>query len=421
MSFITMRLPRRVFRHIGLLLWAVLLAWPVSALADDEDSRRFTIVIDAGHGGHDAGAVGSRGKEKDINLAVALETGRLLKTSSPDIRIVYTRQTDVFIPLQTRADIANRNKADLFVSIHTNALPKGRIAYGAETYTLGMARAAANLEVAKRENAVITYEKDYKVTYEGFDPNKAESYIIFELMQDRYMKQSVELARAIQQQYVSSGRQNKGVHQAGFLVLRKTSMPAVLTELGFISTPEEETYLLSSAGQSALARSIAAGIQKYIKTHAGNVAATFSPLIAPDKIDNAEPEGLRVPEAPKSESRPTVNVESKAESQATKTEPKPTTTKTATKSSGKPVFKVQLFATDGPLKAGDRRFKSLSPVDSYRENGLYKYTYGATTSYADIKQTQRDIAAKFPDTFIVAFLDGERINLAEAIKLAKRQ
>lgn len=259
------------------------------------------------------------------------------------------------------------------------------------------------------------------MTYEGFDPNKAESYIIFELMQDRYMKQSVELARSIQQQYVNSGRQNKGVHQAGFLVLRKTSMPAVLTELGFISTPEEETYLLSSAGQSAMARSIAAGIQKYIKTHAGNVAASFSPLIAPDKIDNAEPDRLRVPEAPKEESLPAERQSGQTESQTQKAEPKATTVKTADKESGKPVFKVQLFATDRPLKAGDKRFKSLSPVDSYRENGLYKYTHGATTSYAEIKKTQRDIAAKFPDTFIVAFVDGERINLAEAIKRAKRQ
>ena len=259
------------------------------------------------------------------------------------------------------------------------------------------------------------------MTYEGFDPNRAESYIIFELMQDRYMKQSVELARAIQQQYVNSGRQNKGVHQAGFLVLRKTSMPAVLTELGFISTPEEETYLLSSAGQSAMARSIAAGIQKYIKTHAGNVAASFSPLIAPDKIDNAEPDRLRVPEKPKEENRAAERQEGSTDSRPQKDKAKETTPKPANNQSGKPVFKVQLFATDGPLKASDKRFKSLAPVDSYRENGLYKYTYGATTSYADIKKTQRDIAAKFPDTFIVAFVDGERINLAEAIKRAKGQ
>ena len=201
------------------------------------DERRFKLVIDAGHGGRDAGAVGAFSKEKDINLKVALALGRLVETRCPDVKVIYTRKTDVFIPLQQRAAIANKNKANLFISIHTNAVPKGRLAYGTETYTLGMARAAANLEVAKRENAVITYEDNYKLTYEGFDPDKAESYIIFEFMQDRYMKQSVDLASYIQKQYKQQGRRDKGVHQAGFLVLRQTSMPAVLTELGFISTP----------------------------------------------------------------------------------------------------------------------------------------------------------------------------------------
>ena len=263
------------------------------AMAADEtkevQDKTFTIVLDAGHGGHDAGAVGSFSKEKDINLKVTLEVGRLLAANCPGIKVIYTRKTDVFIPLDRRANIANRNKADLFVSIHTNSLPKGRIAYGSETYTLGMARAAANLEVAKRENSVITYEKNYKQTYEGFDPNKAESYIIFELIQDRHMKQSVELARSIQQQYVSAGRKNKGVHQAGFLVLRNTSMPAVLTELGFISTPEEERYLNSAGGVQALARSIYNGIVKYRAKQGGMSPQAITPIILPDAIDKPEP------------------------------------------------------------------------------------------------------------------------------------
>ena len=225
----------------------------------------FTLVIDAGHGGRDAGAVGAYSKEKDINLAVALGFGKLVKDNCPDVKVIYTRSTDVFIPLQERANIANRAKADLFVSIHTNAVPKGHTARGAETYTLGMHRAADNLAVAKRENAVIKYEKDYEQKYEGFDPNSAESYIIFEIMQDTYMKQSVELAKCIQNQYVGCGRYNKGVHQAGFLVLRQVGMPSVLTELGFISTPEEEDYLNSDAGRAALAQSIYQGFVKYRK------------------------------------------------------------------------------------------------------------------------------------------------------------
>ncbi|WP_337585987.1 N-acetylmuramoyl-L-alanine amidase family protein [Prevotellamassilia timonensis] len=239
---------------------------PFVSLADVE-KRNFTLVIDAGHGGHDAGAVGAYSKEKDINLKVALAFGRLVENNCPDVKVVYTRKTDVFIPLQRRADIANNNKADLFVSVHTNALPAGRQAYGSETYTLGMARANANLAVAKRENSVITLESDYKSTYQGFDPNKAESYVIFEFMQDKFMKQSVDLATCIQRQYASAGRPNKGVHQAGFLVLRNTSMPSVLTELGFITTPSEEAYLNSQQGVTELSRSIYNGFLAYRRMH----------------------------------------------------------------------------------------------------------------------------------------------------------
>ncbi len=247
------------------------------------EKRNFTLVIDAGHGGHDAGAVGAFSKEKDINLRVALAFGRLVEENCNDVKVVYTRKTDVFIPLQKRADIANNSKADLFVSVHTNALPNGRIAYGSETYTLGMARASANLAVAKRENSVITLESDYKQTYQGFDPNKAESYVIFEFMQDRFMKQSVDLASCIQKQYAASGRANKGVHQAGFLVLRNTSMPSVLTELGFITTPAEEKYLNSQEGTTELSRSIYNGFLAYRRMH--------------DRSANAIPENLPTKQA----------------------------------------------------------------------------------------------------------------------------
>ena len=194
-------------------------------------SKKFTLVIDAGHGGTDAGAVGAITKEKHINLNVALAFGRLVERNCPDVRVIYTRKTDVFVPMHTRADIANRNKADLFISIHTNALPKGRISRGMETYTLGMHRAADNLDVAKRENSVILIETDYKERYQGFDPRSAESYIMFEFMQDRNMAQSVDLAKYVQRRTcASAGRQNKGVKQAGFLVLRETSMPSCLIE-----------------------------------------------------------------------------------------------------------------------------------------------------------------------------------------------
>ena len=236
-------------------------------------SKKFTLVIDAGHGGHDTGAVGSLTKEKTINLNVALAFGRLVERNCPDVKVIYTRKTDVFIPLHTRADIANRNKADLFISVHTNALPKGRISRGLETYTLGMHRAADNLAVAKRENEVILFEKDYKQRYQGFDPNSSESYIMFEFMQDHNMAQSVELAKFVQKRTCAqAGRQNKGVKQAGFLVLRETSMPSCLIELGFISTPDEERFLHSSSGVNSLGQGIYLAFLDYKRKHDGNQA-----------------------------------------------------------------------------------------------------------------------------------------------------
>lgn len=390
-----------------------------TATAEDHEQKRFTLVIDPGHGGHDAGACGAYSKEKNINLKVALEFGRLVAENCKDVRVIYTRNRDVFIPLQTRADIANRNKADLFISIHTNALPAGKVAYGVETYTLGMARAAANLEVAKRENSVITYEKNYRETYEGFDPGRAESYIIFELMQDRYMKQSVELARCIQQQYVGhAGRRNKGVHQAGFLVLRKTSMPAVLTELGFISTPEEERYLNSDKGVRELGRSLYNGFVRYRNLHDCNLTQQLAPL--PKEDDAPAEEASRTAETPVAAAGDRQRTDGPQSAPKEKPAENPQNAPAAEKDSH-PVFKVQIFVCDHRLKTNDKRFRGLSPVDCYRENGLFKYTYGSSTSYADIRKSQKEIAGRFPDTFIVAFVDGRRVNLQEAIKLSKKK
>lgn len=224
----------------------------------------FTIVIDAGHGGKDPGAVGAKLKEKDINLRVALALGGLIEKELKDIKVVYTRKTDVFVELNERARIANKNKADLFISIHTNASSGSKTAKGTETYTLGMHRAASNLEVAKRENSAIMLEANYQEKYEGFNPKSSESYIIFELMQDQYMRESVDLAGNIQKQFVSTAkRTNRGVFQAGFLVLRATSMPSVLVELGYITTPAEENYLATDESTTQLSKSIFNAVKQY--------------------------------------------------------------------------------------------------------------------------------------------------------------
>lgn len=256
---------------------------PLAMTAAD---KRFTLVIDAGHGGNDAGAIGSITKEKTINLNVALAFGRLVERNCPDVKVVYTRKTDVFIPLHTRADIANRAKADLFISIHTNALPRGRISRGLETYTLGMHRAADNLDVAKRENSVILIEKDYKQRYQGFDPNSSESYIMFEFIQDRNMAQSVELAKYVQKRTcASAGRQNKGVKQAGFLVLRETSMPSCLIELGFISTPDEEKFLHSNDGVSRLANGIYQAFVDYKNKNNKSITVPYKAPTASNEVN----------------------------------------------------------------------------------------------------------------------------------------
>lgn len=231
-------------------------------------AQAFVLVIDPGHGGRDTGALGRISKEKNINLAVALELGRLIEKNCPDVKVIYTRKSDVFVELSQRANIANKAKADLFISIHTNSTAAKIGPQGTETYTLGMHRASDNLEVAKRENGVIVLEKNYEERYEGFDPESSESYIIFELMQDMNMEKSVELARYIQQNFKTvAKRKDKGVHQAGFLVLRATSMPSALVELGFINNPTEERYLQSKAGCAAMAKSIYNGFIKYKKNH----------------------------------------------------------------------------------------------------------------------------------------------------------
>ena len=248
------------------LLCSLWLVFPCFCLA--AKGKDFVVVIDPGHGGHDPGAIGRRGKEKNINLNVALKVGQLIQNNCNDVKVIYTRKTDVFIPLDRRAQIANNAKADLFISIHTNSIARGRTVRGAETYTLGLHRTEENLEVAKKENSVILIEDNYEQRYAGFNPNSSESYIIFEFVQDKNMEKSVKLATLIQKQFKNTAKRiDKGVHQAGFLVLRATSMPSVLVELGYISTPDEEQYLLSDAGTTALSNSIYKAFLNYKREH----------------------------------------------------------------------------------------------------------------------------------------------------------
>ena len=261
-------------------------------------NKQFTLVIDAGHGGHDAGAVGAISKEKNLTLKFALAFGKLVEERCPDVKVVYTRRTDRFIELYRRAEIANQYGADLFISFHINALPKGRVARGFQTYTLGTSKRTGkktgvmeNLEVAKRENSVIFLEKDYKQTYQGYDPNSPESNIMFEFVQDKNMENSVELAKYMQK-YVcqATGRQDMGAQQDNLAVLRLTSMPGCLIELGFISTRDEEQYMNSPAAVSQYSRGIFNAFLNYRKRHGGSLTIPYIP--AQEKPAQPEPQPI---------------------------------------------------------------------------------------------------------------------------------
>ena len=380
-------------RFYILILWCALWsALPFATL--QAQGRDFTVVIDPGHGGRDPGAIGKRGKEKNINLSVALKLGKLIQDNCKDVRIVYTRQKDVFVGLDRRAQIANNAKADLFISIHTNSVAKGRTVRGTETYTLGLHRTDDNLEVAKKENSVILIESDYEQRYAGFNPNSSESYIIFEFLQDKNMEKSVDFATLIQRQFKNTAKRiDKGVHQAGFLVLRETTMPGVLVELGYISTPDEERYLLTEAGTDALAKSIYRAFVSYKEQH-----------------DSPSARSKEKTPAPKTESKPSPKSGSKPQAKPSAT----TGQNKATKE--KPVFKIQILTSEKKLNANNKQFKGLSPVNYYQEKGLYKYTYGESTDYNKVLRTKRQIANKFKGAFIVAFKNGKKIDVNQAIK-----
>lgn len=371
--------------------------------------KNFTLVIDAGHGGKDSGAQGVISKEKDINLNVALAFGRYVEMNCPDVRVVYTRKSDVFVTLMGRAEIANKAKADLFVSVHTNAVERGYIK-GFEVYTLGMHRASDNLDVAKRENAVITLESGYQSRYQGFDPNSSESYIMFEYMQDKNMENSVLLAQHIQKSVCNSAtRLNKGIHQAGFLVLRETSMPSCLIELGFISTPEEERELNDPIVQDQMARGIFQAFQNYRgKTTTSINYPVFVEENAVIKDTTEKKEEVQPRSEPPVEAQP---VQKKVEVK----EEKPASQQKKDVSN-LPVFKVQVLVSSRVLNNNDVNLKGLTGVDYYKESGMVKYTYGASVNYNEIYKLRKQIIDKFPQAFIVAFKDGNKVDVNMAIK-----
>lgn len=359
----------------------------VDAFARDRNGR-FVVVIDPGHGGRDSGALGRKTNEKTVNLNVSLKVGEYLKSMNPNIVIHYTRRKDVFIGLNERADFANDKKADLFVSVHANSAGlKNTKARGTETYVLGLARTAENLAVAMKENAAILKEDNYTQKYEGFDPNSTESYIIFEFMQNKHLQSSLDLAQKVHKGLVGRGLYNRGVRQAGFLVLRRTSMPSILIELGFITNPSDEAYMASSKGVDEMGRSIAQAIAAYadkICSRDGNVAASSRAVETA-----AEPEPVIAQE----------EVSVPADEEVINTTSK-----------GKVTYRVQIYASDKRIKSSAPVFKGYRKhLMSYTEKGMYKYTLYDVDDIEEAKRLQKQLSKKYKGCFVVKFVDGKKV------------
>lgn len=356
-----------------------------------------TIVIDAGHGGKDPGCLGSTTKEKDVTLAVALKLGGYISTNFPDIKVVYTRKTDVFVELFKRATIANDSKADLFISIHCNANPS-KNPYGAETYVMGLHKSQANLEVAQKENASILMEDSYSNNYDGFDPNSTEAYIVFSLYQNAYLDQSLSLAALVQKQMKDKvGMYDRGVKQAGFLVLYKTAMPSILIETGFLSNLKDEQFLSGTKGQEYIASGIYRAFKEYKNQVEGKQSNTKDTNVVTPKDSTAYQMIVK----------DSISI------------PKDTSKKSSAKK--EIFFKVQFASSSVKKSLTSPDFKGLKDVCEYFHNGMYKYVTGKETTFENALNLQDKVHnLGFKDAFIVAFLNGERISPQDAVKLIKK-
>ena len=350
--------------------------FPAVVFAQDmEGVRLATVVIDPGHGGRDPGSVSPSGKtlEKTICLAVALKLGKLIQDQYPDVNVLYTRKTDVLIPLDRRTDFANKNHADLFISIHVNAI-KSTTPSGSETFIMGMDRSESNMEVSKRENSVIVYEDDYSTKYEGFDPNNPESYIIFNLMQNAHIEQSLLFASMMQEALGKDPiRVNRGIKQGNLLVLWRTTMPAVLVELGFISNTQDRVVMISNEGQDKLAKALFQAFSRYKQWYDGQHTLTQTIEQPP------------LPPAPPADTANTANTGTT------------TTTTTAT------LYRVQILASTKLLPANSGEYKGYTDVQYTKSGKLYKYTVGSFTQQSEAQAYCRQVRKKFPQAFVVSF------------------
>lgn len=353
-------------------------------------TTKFKVVLDAGHGGKDYGAVYHGNIEKNIALKTMLKVGELLEKDA-QVDVVYTRKSDVFIELQQRANIANKSKGSIFVSMHCNA-SQNQSASGNETYVMGITRNQSNLEVAKMENEVVTLEADYKVKYDGFDPNSPESVIGISILQEEHLDQSIELAGRVQQFFTKkTDYRNRGVKQAGFLVLRQITMPRVLVEMGFVSNKDEGAFLNSDQGQEVLAQAIAGAILDY-----------KDEFFVPSKNDNQQEKEVQQPSEKTAPILKAAAPEKVEKSSETKNEI---------------IFKVQISASATKLDIVPSNFNGLSSISIEKQGKLYKYFYGAENKYDDAKKNLEQAKKKgYTSAFIVAYKDGLKISISDAIK-----
>ncbi len=349
------------------------------------ESRPFTVVIDPGHGGRDPGAVGRNTTEKDVVLPISLKLGEYIREYLPDVKVIFTRTTDEFVEIHRRAEIANSAGADLFISVHANS-NNNRNIQGTETYVMGLHTSRENLEVARKENAVIFKEDDYDEQYDGFDPDSEESYIIFSLMQNTYLAQSLNFAALLQDEFRSRARRvDRGVKQAGFIVLWQTTMPSVLVEVGFISNPQEERFLMSDQGQNYIASGIFRAVRSY-KESVERRSRTLASTSQSSRVASASVSGSPARDGFEE------NIEKRIG------------------------FRVQVSSSGSLIPPESEYFKGLDDIEVYESDGLYKYVTGYATTLDEIREKRKKINEKFPDAFIVAVKNGQLIPLREALE-----
>jgi N-acetylmuramoyl-L-alanine amidase len=374
--------------YAATVLCSHLLLSGVNYAVAESDTLVKVVVIDAGHGGHDPGAIGITGvKEKDVTLSIALKVGGLIEKNT-NVKVIYTRKTDVFVELYKRAQLANSNHADIFISIHCNSVENNSVACGTETYVMGLNKSQENLAIAQKENSAILREKDHEDNYNGFDPSSPEAYIIFSLYQNIYLNQSINLAAAIQSEFKTVCKmQDRGVKQGALLVLWRSTMPSVLIETGFLSNREEESYLSSEKGQTELALAIYNG---FVKTSRLPLQSTQEPT----NSANTKP--------PKSTAQSGATVSDNNTSEV--------------------VYKIQFLSSSKKIGKTDPQLKNISDVEIEKAGNIFKYLTGHCATYSEAKDLLQTIKkAGFPDAFVAAYKkDGARITLQEAKEIENK-